>query len=157
MTTKDNGTEPITPSATEQHVELPSDTIKAPDNLRVNKKKKINAEENSPMLKKAFQVLTESAASSSDPYYSFGQHVANELRKYDPRTLAYVKQAINNVIFEADLGKYSGYGYCTQNYTPSHYSSTPSPQPPTPSSQLPDTTPTTEREPTPSLLHDFFP
>lgn len=141
----------------EQEIEPLSDIMNAPDKLRVKKKKKVNAEEDSPMLKKAFQVLTESTASSADPYFSYGQHIANELRKYDSRTLIYVKQAINNVIFEADLGKYSNYGYCSQNYSQSHYTSTPSPQASTPSSQIPDTTPTAEREPTPSPMDDFFP
>ncbi|CAF4947320.1 unnamed protein product [Pieris macdunnoughi] len=149
---QNNDTGPITPSAMEQEIEPPSDIMNAPDSLRVKKKKKANAEEDSPMLKKAFQVLTESAASSADPYFSYGQHIANELRKYDSRTLIYVKQAINNVIFEADLGKY---GCCTQ-ISQSHYTSTPSPQASTPSSQIPDTT-TAEREPTPLPMDDFFP
>ncbi|KAG6438900.1 hypothetical protein O3G_MSEX000311 [Manduca sexta] len=47
------------------------------------------------------------AGSNTDPYFTFGQNLANELRKYDSRTLSYVKRAINNVIFEADLGKYT--------------------------------------------------
>lgn len=47
-----------------------------------------------------------SAGTSNDPYYIYGQHISNELRKYDPRTLAHVKNAINNIIFEADMGKY---------------------------------------------------
>ncbi|XP_078044192.1 uncharacterized protein LOC144473822 [Augochlora pura] len=40
---------------------------------------------------------------NTDPYFTFGQHVANELRKYDARTLAHVKHAINNIIFDADM------------------------------------------------------
>ena len=56
----------------EQEIEPLSDIINVPDNLRVKKKKKVNAEEDSPMLKKAFEVLTESALSSADPYFSFG-------------------------------------------------------------------------------------
>lgn len=56
--------------------------------------------------------------------------IANELRKYDQHTLVYVKQALNHVIFEADLGKYSHYGhnnyYQQPNYNTSQ-SETPSP------------------------------
>lgn len=96
------------------------------------------------MLKKAFQILTESSSSSHDPYLTYGQHIANELRKYDQRTLVFVKQAINNVIFEADLGKYTHYGgFYTQNYGQTSYgtsqssTSSSSSQPPLPSPQLP--------------------
>jgi hypothetical protein len=65
------------------------------------------------MLNEAFKILTE-PSQATDPYFSYGQHIANELRKYDNHTLIYVKQAINNIIFEADLGKYSPvYGYTT--------------------------------------------
>ncbi|XP_063822244.1 uncharacterized protein LOC135072230 [Ostrinia nubilalis] len=39
---------------------------------------------------------------SHDPYVSFGLHIASELRKYDALTLAHVKHAINNIIFQAD-------------------------------------------------------
>lgn len=58
------------------------------------------------MLKKAYNVLSERPC-ELDAYFTYGQHLANELRKYDATTLLYVKQAINNVIFDADLGKYT--------------------------------------------------
>lgn len=41
---------------------------------------------------------------ATDPYFTYGQHIANELRKYDPQTLAYVKRAFSDVLFEADMG-----------------------------------------------------
>lgn len=58
-----------------------------------------------PMLDKAFTLLQNSAYDNTDPYFTYGQHVGNELRKYDSRTLAYVKQAINNILFDADMGR----------------------------------------------------
>lgn len=76
------------------------------------------------MLKKAFQILNETS-SSTDLYFTYGQHIANVLRKYDQRTLIYVKNAINNVIYQADLGYNTsnyGHGYnytTTQNSTSS--------------------------------------
>lgn len=82
--------------------------------------------ENNAMLLQAFDILKSSATIPTDPYFTYGQHIANELRKYDPNTLAHVKQAINNVIFEADMGKFS-YGYYTQNYNKSTPNPTPSP------------------------------
>jgi len=84
------------------------------------------------MLLEAFDILKSSVTTPTDPYFTYGQHIANELRKYDPSTLAQVKHAISNVIFEADMGKYS-YGYYTQNYSQSRRSEsiirTPTPSP----------------------------
>lgn len=94
------------------------------------KKRKSNTEEESPMLKKAFQVLAETSSTSTDSYSSYGQHIANELRKYDQHTLVYVKQALNHVIFEADLGKYSHYGY--NNYYQQPNNNTFRSEPPSP-------------------------
>ncbi|PNF25029.1 hypothetical protein B7P43_G06984 [Cryptotermes secundus] len=78
-------------------------------------------QENQAMLLEAFDILKSSVITPTDPYFTYGQHIANELRKYDPSTLAQVKHAINNVIFEADMGEYS-YGYYTQNYSQSRRS-----------------------------------
>ena len=64
------------------------------------------------MLTEAYNLLHKRIDSPTDPYIIFGQHIANELRKYDPRTLAHVKHAINNIVFDADMGKYIG----TNNY-----------------------------------------
>ena len=89
-------------------------------------------EENKTLLLEAFDILKSSVTTPTDPYFTYGQHIANELRRYDPSTLAQVKHAINNVIFEADMGKYS-YGYYTQNYSQSRRSEsiigTPTPTP----------------------------
>lgn len=74
-------------------------------------------------LSEAFQLLQQCAQPpqpDTDSYITFGQYISTELRKYDAVTLAYVKNAISQVIFEADTGRYSNYGY----YTP--YPSTPS-------------------------------
>lgn len=88
---------------------------KAPEKTaKKTSKKRKQEEEDDKMLTEAFKILTE-PSQATDPYFSYGQHIANELRKYDSHTLIYVKQAINNIIFEADLGKYSPlYGYTTQ-------------------------------------------
>ncbi|XP_021941598.1 uncharacterized protein LOC110840689 isoform X2 [Zootermopsis nevadensis] len=71
------------------------------------------AKENQTMLLEAFDILKSSVTTPTDPYFTYGQYIANELRKYDPSTLSQVKRAINNVIFEADIGNY------TQNYSQS--------------------------------------
>lgn len=56
------------------------------------------------MLNDAFQVLRSSNEIAYDPYYSYGQHLSNELRKYDLTILSYVKRAFADILFEADQG-----------------------------------------------------
>ncbi|CAH2004141.1 unnamed protein product [Acanthoscelides obtectus] len=94
------------------------DTSKVPEKpAKKNAKKRKHDEEENEMLTEAFKILTETSQ-ATDPYFSYGQHIANELRKYDNHTLIYVKQPINHVIFEADLGKYRPtYQYTTQQET----------------------------------------
>ncbi|XP_047104849.1 uncharacterized protein LOC124743995 [Schistocerca piceifrons] len=49
----------------------------------------------------------------------YGEHVANKLRALDHRTRAIVQHAINNVLFEADMGKYSEAG--APHFQPAYY------------------------------------
>lgn len=41
-----------------------------------------------------------------DRFSTYGEHVANKLRTYSMRTQAIVEHAINNILFEADMGNY---------------------------------------------------
>nr|CAD7443895.1 unnamed protein product [Timema bartmani] len=43
----------------------------------------------------------------NDHYASFGNHLANELRKYELHTLPYVKRAILDILFQADTGRFA--------------------------------------------------
>lgn len=43
---------------------------------------------------------------------SFGEYIADSLRKHDERTQSMIKQAINNILFEQEMKKYS-----TNQYT----------------------------------------
>ncbi|KPJ10492.1 hypothetical protein RR48_09626 [Papilio machaon] len=126
--------------------------------LKVRRRKKVITKEESPQQKQSFHVLTESAT-STDLYFSYGLYIANELRKYDQRTLSYVKQAINNVIFEADIGIYSKLE-CDNRNDESYNSSTPSasPQPTISSPQFPDplTTPKLEPKSSPATPTEDF-
>ncbi|KAF9417926.1 hypothetical protein HW555_005071 [Spodoptera exigua] len=81
-------------------------------------------------LSEAFQLLQQCAQPphpETDSYIDFGQYISTELRKYDAVTLVNVKNAINQVIFQADTGRYgdSNYGYYTNSYsgTPIAYTS----------------------------------
>lgn len=38
---------------------------------------------------------------------SFGEYIADSLRKHDERTQSMIKQAINNILFEQEMKKYS--------------------------------------------------
>lgn len=42
---------------------------------------------------------------------SFGEYIADSLRKHDERTQAMIKQAINNILFEQEMKKYSSGHY----------------------------------------------
>lgn len=119
-------------------------------------------------LSEAFRILQQCTEPQSTPlpcdsYSTFGQYIANELRKYDPITLAYVKKDICGIIFQADTGAYRQYGYYTQSYDgsmqrPSTHASSyndptsPSPLTPQPSNTtVPMTSPIqTEIQPLPS-------
>lgn len=59
------------------------------------------------MLTQVSEIL-HTTANPKDPYHSFGAHIANELRKYDQKTLSRVKYDINRIIHDADMGKYDG-------------------------------------------------
>ncbi|CAB3229468.1 unnamed protein product [Arctia plantaginis] len=85
------------------------------------------------LLKHSVQYLSK----EEDCYISNATHIAHELKKYDSRTFALVKHAINNIIFQADMGQLPGqYGYYTGAHSTdlsnstsrqSNYSDTPSP------------------------------
>lgn len=40
---------------------------------------------------------------------SFGQYIATSLRKHDDRTQSMIKQAINNILFEQEMKKYTNF------------------------------------------------
>lgn len=84
-----------------------------PPKQKSAKKKKI--EYDNPMVKSAYELLKKTA-DNDDPYTSYGLHIANKLKKYDKHTLACVKHAINNIMFQADIGNYSPNDYCPREY-----------------------------------------
>ncbi|XP_034949142.1 uncharacterized protein [Chelonus insularis] len=73
-------------------------------------------------INKTFQKALKLLRNADDSYDTFGKHVANELRKYNTQTLSYVKKAINDIIFEADIGKIPrpNNEYLTQQYSRQH-------------------------------------
>lgn len=77
---------------------------RATSGQRSVKRKRNDQDEDSQLLNDAFQILKSSVYISSDAYNSYGQYIANELRKYDNRTLAIVKKTFSDILFKADLG-----------------------------------------------------
>lgn len=47
----------------------------------------------------------------NDECDSFGEYIAISLRKHDERTQSMIKQAINNILFEQEMKKYSAGQY----------------------------------------------
>lgn len=47
--------------------------------------------------------------SQHDESTTYGLHVGNKIRNYTPKTRALVQHYINNILFDADMGKYN---YC---------------------------------------------
>jgi hypothetical protein len=113
-----------------------SNSVNAPSTQIKKTKRMASNSTNDPMLEKAFALFQENTDRNTDSYFSFGQHIANELRIYDPRTLAVVKQAVNSIIFDADMGRlpYSNYGYLLQqSASPAYTQSSAGTPVPTPS------------------------
>lgn len=71
-----------------------------------NKKKRIIED---PRVTEAYRILKEVSKRNEkrDDCVVYGEHIAHKLRGYDSRTCAVVQYHINNILFEADMGKYS--------------------------------------------------
>ena len=125
---------------------------KIPTAPHSRKKRAADADQDT-MFTEAYNLLHKRIDSPTDPYIIFGQHIANELRKYDPRTLAHVKHAINNIVFDADMGKYIGtnnYGYHDQPHVSSQRPYTPGSVAATYSDSSTPTPPPNNQSPTPT-------
>lgn len=59
-------------------------------------------------LDESFEILVRphSTTTASDEWSVFGQHVANKLRGYPKKTCFIVQHFINDILFDADMGKY---------------------------------------------------
>ncbi|XP_060845202.1 uncharacterized protein LOC132924773 [Rhopalosiphum padi] len=73
-------------------------------NRQIKEKKRVSdkcIEEAIEILKRPYPTLT-----TPDEWSVYGQHLANKLRKYTPHTSSIVQHYFNNILFEADMGKY---------------------------------------------------
>ncbi|XP_053610573.1 uncharacterized protein LOC128675291 [Plodia interpunctella] len=73
------------------------------------RKKPITANSNkldSKILETLKLIKSSNLTKKKDECDSFGEYIANSLRKHDERTQSMIKQAINNILFEQEMKKY---------------------------------------------------
>ncbi|OWR50880.1 hypothetical protein KGM_213200 [Danaus plexippus plexippus] len=75
---------------------------------RVVKKRVAKDGERSQLLRRK---VIKRAEYKKDECDTFGEYIASSLRKHDERTRSMIKQAINNILFEQEMKKYSGGGH----------------------------------------------
>ncbi|XP_045763537.1 uncharacterized protein LOC123866183 [Maniola jurtina] len=72
-------------------------------------------------------VTSKCSNSNVDHFTSFGNHIANELRKYDEHLVPHIKKAILDIVFQADTGQFPvQHSYA---YTSGYHTSSPSTDP----------------------------
>lgn len=99
-----------TPSVATTSTASQDSTFRTPTAKEGRKRKKVQGDSDSDkMMGQALQILQSSVSASNDPLFTYALNLANELRKYDAQTLAHVKRAFANILFEADMGRLSSY------------------------------------------------
>lgn len=135
-----------TPSTTQSQTQPSRDdhNFISPVQHKIGKRKR--AVESDSRIDEAFAILKKTALNTSninsqnlsDECTTYGLLVGNKIRNYQPKTRSLVQHYINNILFEADMGKYdfnSTTSNCMlSNNLESHYGSSTillnSPQPP---------------------------
>lgn len=78
-------------------------------------KRKLGIKENEPLDSRLLEILKllrkSDLSRKKDECDSFGDYIAVSLRKHDERTRSMIKQAINNILFEQEMKKYSANQY----------------------------------------------
>ena len=82
-------------------------------------------EQEDPRLSAAYNILQNVANAPKDECSTFGKHVATKLKKFDDRVRSVVMHLMNNIIFDAEMGKYNNYGHSSVQ-TPPPYAQEPS-------------------------------
>lgn len=77
-------------------------------------KKRKNLPNTDSRIDEAFNILKKSDSNIElnqqppDECTTYGTHIGNKLRNYSPKTKAFVQYYFNNILFEADMGKFDG-------------------------------------------------
>lgn len=85
--------------------------------LRNQKRKCMTEDESWP--DDAYKIMKGSV--KRDEFSTYGEHVANEIRKLPPTAQNVAKHLINNILFDASMGKYHGPTFEVQHVDPSAY------------------------------------
>ncbi|XP_050064604.1 uncharacterized protein LOC126553492 [Aphis gossypii] len=82
--------------------------INAEFSIPVQPPKKKKNQVSDKCIEEAIEILKRPypTAPTPDEWSVYGQHLANKLRKYTPHTSSIVQHYFNNILFEADMGKY---------------------------------------------------
>ncbi|CAI6376200.1 unnamed protein product [Macrosiphum euphorbiae] len=90
---------------TQQEQEINPESFSIPEQpTRKKKKTQVSdkcIEDAIEILKRPYPTL-----STPDDWSVYGQHLANKLRKYTPHASSIVQHYFNNILFEADMGKF---------------------------------------------------
>lgn len=82
----------------------PVSSFKTPSQ-QPHKKRKLDVNLKQSISEEAYAVLKEST--NKDEHSTYGEYVANEIRKLQPTAQTIVKHLINNILFDAAMGKYN--------------------------------------------------
>lgn len=81
---------------------------------------KRKAQHEDPRVSAAYDILKNVANTPKDECFTFGQHIATKLQKFDEKVRSVAMHVINNIIFDAEMGKYNNYFNNSYNHqTPS--------------------------------------
>lgn len=98
----------------ERPKERPAKTIKLTNRPLLKRKIVKDNDSLDNRLLETLRLLRKSDLSrKKDECDSFGDYIAISLRKHDERTQSMIKQAINNILFEQEMKKYSTTGQFT--------------------------------------------
>ncbi|XP_012223812.2 uncharacterized protein [Linepithema humile] len=78
--------------------------VKLASQLRKHRKQGIDKDEEARRADKAYKIFKNT--SQRDEFATFGEHVANEIRKLNWTAQTIVKHHINNILFDAAMGKF---------------------------------------------------
>ncbi|XP_023310965.1 uncharacterized protein LOC111691820 [Anoplophora glabripennis] len=70
---------------------------------------KKSVQQEDPRVAAAYDILKNVSNTPKDECFTFGQHIATKLQKFDNRVRSIAMHLMNNIIFDAEMGKYNDY------------------------------------------------
>ncbi|KAK4886981.1 hypothetical protein RN001_003252 [Aquatica leii] len=117
-------------------VNTPTKTVFIFKETAIKKRK----QQEDPRISAAYDILQNVSNTPKDECFTFGQHIATKIQKFEGRLRSIVMHKINNIIFDAEMGKYddknSSMQTVNQSRMPSVHASSASPYTHEPPSSL---------------------